>query len=67
MKLAAIYNLWDGEELLLGSMKCLKDHVDLFIIVWQEVSNFGEPHNPLDNLNFAGFPIALVKYNPPRN
>ena len=47
MKLAAIYNVWDGEEHLLGSMKCLTGHIDLFIIVFQRVSNFGEPFDPL--------------------
>lgn len=46
MRLAAIYNVFDGEELLRSSMLCLKDHVDLFIIVYQDVSNFGEYYNP---------------------
>lgn len=49
MKLAAIYNVWDGEEHLLGSIKCLTGHVDLFIIVFQRISNFGEVHDPLGN------------------
>jgi hypothetical protein len=44
MKLAAIYNVFDGEELLKGSMECLREHVDVFIIVWQDVSNIGEEY-----------------------
>lgn len=47
IKLAACYNVWDGEEHLLGSMRCLKGHVDLFIIVYQNISNFGEAYEPL--------------------
>lgn len=46
MKLAAIYNVWDGEELLQRSISCIKEHVDLIIIVWQKVSNFGEDYTP---------------------
>jgi hypothetical protein len=41
MKLAAIYNAWDGVELLKGSMNCLKDGVDIFIVIYQDVSNYG--------------------------
>lgn len=65
MKLAAIYNVWDGVELLEGSMGCLKDHVDLFIIVWQDVSNFGEYYSPLSEIP-TGKNIILHKYNPKR-
>ena len=65
-KLAAIYNVFDGEELLEKSMACMEGQVDLFIIVWQDVSNWGEPYNPMENLNFKGrSDVVLVKYNPP--
>lgn len=64
MKLAAIYNLWDGAELLRGSMECLKDHVDLFIIVYQEVSNFGEQYDPFQDVNIDGFNCLKIKYDP---
>ena len=47
MKLAAIWNVWDGIELLKGSIDQIKDHVDLIIIVFQDVSNFGEAHSPM--------------------
>lgn len=42
MKLAAIYNVFDGLELLKGSIDCIKNDVDEIIIVYQDVSNFGE-------------------------
>jgi hypothetical protein len=42
MKLAAIYNCWDALEFLEGSIKCLIDHVDKVIIVYQATSNYGE-------------------------
>lgn len=46
MKLAAIYNIWDAEEHLLPSIRLIAPHVDLIIIVWQGVSNYGEIHSP---------------------
>lgn len=63
MKLAAIYNVWDGSELLEGSINCLKNHVDLFIIIWQDVSNFGEYFNPLPDIPIED-KIILRKYIP---
>lgn len=64
-KLAAIYNCWDGIELLRGSMLCLKDHVDLFIIVWQDVSNFGELYSPIPDMDLSGFSnVILQRYDP---
>ena len=38
----AIYNVFDGEELLEGSIKSVRPWVDLVIAVCQEYSNFGE-------------------------
>lgn len=66
MKIAAIYNVWDGVELLYGSMKCLKNEVDIFILVWQDVSNFGERYNPMDDFKVPDFgcEVLLVKYEP---
>lgn len=65
MKLACIYNVWDGVELLRGSMLCRKNDVDLFIIVYQEISNFGEKYNPLPYIDVDGFNnIVLIKYTP---
>lgn len=45
MKLAAIYNVFDGVEWLGRSIEQIKDHVDLIIIVYQDVSNYGEKYN----------------------
>lgn len=67
IKLAAIINLWDGIELLRGSIDCYKDHVDEIIIVWQEVSNFGEPHNPPSIINLSSEvnrKTTFLKYDP---
>lgn len=46
MKLAAIYNTWDADELLPYSIAQIKPHVDVIIIVYQHVSNFGESYRP---------------------
>lgn len=68
MKLCAIYNCWDGIELLPGSIKCLYDHVDEIIIVYQEVSNFGEKYSPhtemLETLSDRFQKITFMKYDP---
>lgn len=65
MKLAAIYNVWDGVELLRGSMERLRGHVDVFIIVWQDVSNYGEHYNPLHEMDLSGFDsYILLKFEP---
>jgi len=67
MKLAAIYNVWDGVELLRGSMECLRGEVDLIVIVWQDVSNFGEEYSPEEELLRSaecGLRIEMQKYTP---
>ena len=66
MKLAAIYNVYDGVELLRPSMKCLYDHVDLLIIVYQDVSNFGETDSPFADIEELGLldKVILVKFDP---
>lgn len=68
MKLAAIYNVWDGCELLVGSMRSIAKDVDLFIIVHQDISNFGEQYNPLLELPVADmdaeFNIIWIQYHP---
>lgn len=45
-RLAAIYNVWDGEELLRGSIRQIEDQVHLIIIVASEKSNTGEEYYP---------------------
>lgn len=68
MKTAAIYNVWDGIEFLVGSMRCLKKHVDVFIIVYQNISNYGEPFRPFSELNVNSimdeFNVIWIKYHP---
>lgn len=58
MKLAAIYNVWDGVEHLQGSINCLKKDVDLFIIIYQDVSNYGEKYDPFTEI------IEAIKHFP---
>lgn len=41
MKLGVSYNLFDGEELLEGSIKQIKDEVDYISVVYQTKSNLG--------------------------
>lgn len=67
MRLAAIYNVFDGVELLKGSMERVAPHVDVFIIVYQTTSNFGEKFFGLDkyNLDVFGVPVFKIKYIPP--
>jgi hypothetical protein len=65
MKLAAIYNVWDGVELLRGSMLCLRNKVDVFIIVYQTVSNFGEAYDPSPDMDFTGFDNIIGKLYTP--
>lgn len=48
MKLAAVYNVWDGDELLLGSIKQIRDLVDVVIVVWQRESHRGNINPELD-------------------
>lgn len=62
MKLAAIYNIWDGAELLAGSLKCIREHVDIVIIIWQRVSNWGEEYDPLPEIMQALHDSAITTY-----
>ena len=45
MKLAAAYTVFNGTELLAGSIEQIIDHVDVVLICFQNTSNKGE-HNP---------------------
>lgn len=65
MKLAAIYNVWDGVELLRGSMLRIKDEVDYFIIVHQKISNYGEEYNPLSDVDLSDFDnVIFYEFSP---
>lgn len=59
MKLAAIYNIWDGDEILPYSIEQIRPHVDLIICVYQNISNFGEVYHPTISAN-----VGLFEYVP---
>lgn len=64
MILAAIYNVWDGVELLRHSMESVKSKVDVFIIVFSNFSNYGEDYRPLGDMDLSGFNYVLKFYTP---
>ena len=68
MKLAAIYNIFDGEELLEGSIKQVYDLCAEVIIVWQDKSNYGQLQHTLGMHLLAlqeRWPnVRLVRYYP---
>lgn len=65
MKLACIYNCFDGVELIQKSIEQIYDHCEMVVIVYQTISNFGEEWSPLPDLEkMVGHKIALVKYDP---
>lgn len=45
-------------------MNSIKKEVDLFIIVYQDVSNFGENYNPIPDMRLEEFNCVLIKYYP---
>ena len=45
-KLGAAYCLWDGEELLEASIKSIRENVDYIVVVWSNISYFGEQGDP---------------------
>ncbi len=53
MKLASIINAWDGVELLKYAMASTLSRVDLFVIVYQTTSNYGEYYDPLKEIQSA--------------
>jgi len=69
MKLGVSYNVFDGEELLENSIKSIRENVDYISVVYQEISNFGNPCNPnlvplLNRLKEDGLVDELYKYKP---
>lgn len=49
-KIGAVYNLFDGEELLEYSIKSIRKNVDYIVGVYQTVSNMGEKN---DNIKYV--------------
>lgn len=69
MKLGVAYNLFDGEELLVDSIKSIRDSVDYIIVIYQQISNFGSTSkidlaSYLKGLASDGLIDDMVSYNP---
>lgn len=45
-KIAGIWNVWDGDELLERSIELIKPHLDVVIVIFQTISNSGELYLP---------------------
>lgn len=62
MKLAAIYSVWDGEELLEGSIRQIREHVDIVILVVSSISNHKEEYfgGVYESLRLEGLGLADV-------
>jgi len=72
MRLGISYNLFDGEELLEGSIRQIREHVDYVSVVYQTVSNFGNPCDSrlvplLEKLKSEGLVDELFEYSPKVN
>lgn len=69
MKLGVSYNIFDGEELLEGSIKSIRDSVDYISVVYQTESNFGNPCSEellplLNKLVSDGLVDEIFSYKP---
>jgi len=68
MKLAALYTIFDGLELLKGSIKQIENDVDVIIIGWQKVSNtFNESKEIEDYIKTLPSNYVLIEYKPQSN
>lgn len=69
MKLGISYNVFDGEELLEGSIRSIRNQVDYVSVVYQDISNYGRKAAPsqlevLNHLVKMGYINELYKFNP---
>jgi hypothetical protein len=69
MKLGAAYNVFDGEELLEHSIRSIRGQVCYVCVVYQTVSNFGNPchaglEKKLRGLQDAGLVNELIHFDP---
>ena len=62
MKLAAIYNVYDSEELLQGSINQIRSEVDVVIAVVQTLSNWGEVYEGGQIECNRLFELGLIDY-----
>ncbi len=72
MRLGVSYNIFDGFELLEGSIKQIRQQIDYISVVYQTVSNFGNPCDPellplLERLKSEGLIDELFEYSPKIN
>lgn len=72
IKFGASYNVFDGIELLEGSIKSIRESVDFISVVYQNVSNSGQETDEdikglLDNLKGLGLVDEIFLYNPKLN
>lgn len=72
MKIGVSYNVFDGEELLENSIKSIRNNVDYISVVYQTVSNFGNPSDEglvplLEKLEDEGLIDELFMYKPTLN
>ncbi len=69
MKLAAVYNVFDAEELLPYSISSIRNVVDTVIVVYQTTSNLGRPHpNPNIKDFIETLPVDhVLEYEPKVN
>ena len=72
MKLGISYNVFDGEELLEGSIKQIRSEVDYISVVYQITSNFGQKCDDnlvplLNKLKSEGLIDFLYQYDPVLN
>jgi len=69
VKIGVSYNLFDGEELLEASIKSIRNNVYYISVVYQTVSNFGNPANSglreqLEKLKEDGLIDEIYLYEP---
>ena len=68
IKTAAIWNVWDGIELLPYAFERVKAHIGEHIVVYQNTSNYGEPYPGLPaklKYIFEGMPtVTFVEFEP---
>lgn len=72
MKLGVSYNIFDGEELLEGSIKQIRSEVDYISVVYQITSNFGQKCtdnllSTIDTLKSKGLIDDVHEYIPQLN
>lgn len=69
-KLIAIWNVFDGEELLPYSVNAIKEHVDVRIAVLQSISNRGNEYTPSFNHSLFDYVLTFepdLKKSPMQN